>query len=140
MWHCLNFYAFYAPPFIIVNNMYGDNQNMACVTVIQVRYHVNQDALIYGCTSYVAAAAAIPGNVTMAAVPIGNCVDNYHGYYANGICEYCCLSSFCNRDKTSSWIKTDCNHLRSSAATITVATAAVAMATVTSWRLIMAEM
>jgi len=109
------------------------------VYVMQVRYHVKLDTLTYGCTSYVAAVtASLDDNVTMATVASGNCVDNYHGYYANGICEYCCLGNLCNRNKTSSWIKTDCSRLHSSAATVTVATATVVLAIVTSWRLIVA--
>jgi len=102
---------------------------------------MKQDTFIYGCTPYVFPAAVIPvDNVTMATVASSNCLGNYHGYYAHDMCEYCCLGNRCNGDKTSSWIKTDCNRLRSSAATDNVATAVVAMATVTSWRLIMAAM
>ena len=107
----------------------------------QVLFIVDQDALIHGCTSYaVTMAASWEYNVTMATVATSYCPSNYHGYYANGMCEYCCLGNLCNRNKTSSWVKTDCSRLRSSAATITMATAAVAVATVTSWRLIMAVM
>jgi len=109
---------------------------------VQVQYTVNQDALIYGCTSYVAAMAASHGdNVTMATLLSSTCLSNYHGYYADGVCEYCCLGNLCNRNRTSSWVKTDCSQLRSSAATVTVATATVAMATMAScMRLIMAVM
>ena len=102
--------------------------------VAQVRYHIQQESLVYGCASYAVATAA--NNVTMAAVASGNCASNFFGYYANSVCEYCCLSNLCNRDKTSSWIKTDCDRLRSQAS-VTMATATVVMTTVTSWRLIL---
>jgi len=106
---------------------------LASCYVIQVRYAVKLDTFLYGCASHLA-------NISAAAVATGNCISNYHGYYADGVCEYCCLSNLCNRDKTSSWIKTDCAKLRSSASTVAVATAAVAMSMVTSWRLVMKAM
>ena len=92
--------------------------------MLQVRYDVKSDAVIYGCTSYLAGSPS--DNTTMAT---DNCVINYRGNYANDMCEYCCLGNLCNRDMTSSWLKTDCSRLRSSAATITVATVAIATTT-----------
>jgi len=111
-------------------------ENIVLYYVTQVRYYVKLDTLTYDCSSYAAAATGSPAdNVTMP-----SCVSNYHGYYADDMCEYCCFGNLCNRDKSSSWIETDCGKLRSSAASVTVATVAVAMATVTSWQLIMAAM
>jgi len=71
---------------------------------------------------------------------VTNCPSNYYGYYADDMCEYCCLGNLCNRDQSPSWVKTDCSRLQSSAATVAMGTAWVAMVTVTSWRLIMAAM
>ena len=110
----------------------------SCWLCPQVKYDVQRDAVTYGCTQHSVAMTAMPDdNVTVYAVASGNCVDDRRGFYAHGVCEYCCLGNLCNRDMTSSWIKTDCSRLRSSAATVTVATAAVAMATATSLRQIM---
>ena len=93
-----------------------------------MRYDVNSDILTYGCTSYIVT-SYIGDNTTQAS---SICVSDYHGFYADDTCEYCCLGNLCNRDQTSSWVKIDCSRLRGSAATVTMATVAVAVAAMTS--------
>ena len=60
-------------------------------------------------------------------VAIATCPSSFAGYYANDACQYCCLGNLCNGNKPISWLNADCNRLKSSAATATMATVAMAV-------------